>query len=292
MNLVRELSVKPLAQASLDYQRIEKAILYLQTHYLEQPDLASVSRAVHMSEYHFQRVFSRWAGISPKRFLQFLTIEHAKQHLTESRDVLEVALSSGLSSPGRLHDLFVSVEAVSPGEFKTRGAGIRIEYGFHATPFGRCLIGLTRRGICWMSFTVEASESEARREMELHWSGAECERNQESTRAAIGQIFSKVQRPEPRSLSVLLMGTNFQLKVWRALLNVPAGAVVSYGALGEMVGRRRGARAVGSAVARNPIAYLIPCHRVIRSTGVLGDYRWGEVRKRALLGWERARSAA
>ncbi len=279
-------------QAALDYQRIEKAIAYLQAHYLEQPDLATLARAVHMSEYHFQRVFSRWAGISPKRFLQFLTLEHAKQQLAESKPVLEAALESGLSSPGRLHDLFVSVEAVTPGEFKTGGRGIQIEYGFHPTRFGSCLLAVTPRGICWLSFLGDTGERESLRELRSHWSGAELVERPDSTRQVANRIFSNRAGRGNSLASLLLMGTNFQIKVWQAMLNIPAGALVSYEAIGGLIDAPRASRAIGAAIGANTIAYLIPCHRVIRKTGLVGGYRWGEARKRAILGWEAARTAA
>jgi AraC family transcriptional regulator of adaptative response/methylated-DNA-[protein]-cysteine methyltransferase len=282
----------PLTQASLDYQRIEKAITYLHTHFLEQPELADIARAVHLSEFHFQRLFTRWAGISPKRFLQFLTVEHAKRQLAEFKPVLEVALDSGLSSPGRLHDLFVSVEAVSPGEFKTRGAGIKIAHGVHPTPFGPCLLGLTQRGICWLNFLGEDKRRQSFDDMKAHWSGAEFTERPDLTAPVIGRIFSGAASELSSPLSLLVMGTNFQVKVWQALLNIPAGSVASYNSIGMLIGAARASRAIGSAVAHNAIAYLIPCHRIIRSTGVLGGYRWGETRKRAILAWEAARSAA
>src|SRR5437867_7042753 len=202
-------------QAALDYQRIEKAITFLQEHFLEQPDLATVARATHMSEYHFQRLFSRWAGLSPKRFLQFLTLEHAKEQLLSSKAVLETSLDSGLSSPGRLHDLFVSFEAVTPGEFKTRGAGIRIGYGFHPTRFGQCLLGVTSRGICWLSFVNGQGESEALRGMKSHWSGADFGKQPELTAQFAARIFPCLDGSSKAPLSVLVMGTNFQMKVWQ-----------------------------------------------------------------------------
>lgn len=277
------------ADASFDYARIEKAIGYLQSHLLEQPDLATMARAAHLSEYHFQRVFTRWAGISPKRFLQFLTLEHAKRGLADSKAVLEAALDCGLSGPGRLHDLFVSVEAVTPGEFKTRGTGLQIEYGFHPTRFGPCLLGVTRRGICWLSFASEANEREAARAMKAHWSGAGFVERPGATAPVAARIFSNLEPGRESAVGLLLMGTNFQLKVWQAMLNIPLGSVVSYQALGRLVGAPKACRAIGAAVAQNTIAYLIPCHRVIRQSGALGGYRWGESRKQAMLGWEAAR---
>ena len=285
-----DVGLAPLTQASLDYQRIERAIRYLEAHCLEQPDLAAVARAAHLSEYHFQRLFSRWAGISPKRFLQFLTLEHAKRQLAESKAVLSAALDSGLSGPGRLHDLFVAVEAVTPGEFKSRGAGIQIEYGYHPTPFGPCLLGLTQRGVCWLSFLSDRRKQATLRELKAHWRSAAFAEQPDSTGRLASLIFPRLEEAQPRPLSLLLMGTNFQIKVWRALLEIPAGAVVSYEAIGARIGASRAARAIGSAVGQNAVAYLIPCHRVIRTSGSPGGYRWGEERKRAMLAWEAART--
>lgn len=282
----------PLTQASLDYQRIGKAIAYLQANYLEQPTLETLARAAHMSEFHFQRVFSRWAGISPKRFLQFLTVEHAKRHLAESKPVLDATLDSGLSSPGRLHDLFISVEAVTPGEFKTRGEGIQIAYGFHATPFGTCLIGVTSRGVCWLSFQENGSQRAALRDMQSRWRGAQLIEQPTVTAPVAKQIFSNLDKRSKSPLSLLLMGTNFQIKVWQALLSIPFGEMTTYENIGQMMGARNSARAVGTAVGDNRIGYLIPCHRVIRKSGMLGGYHWGEPRKRAMLTWEAAKNAA
>jgi len=278
------------ASSSADYVRMEKAIAYVQTHFLAKPDLATLARAAHLSQYHFQRVFTRWTGISPKRFLQCLTLEHAKRQLAESRPVLEAALDSGLSGPGRLHDLFVTLEAVTPGEFKSRGAGIQITYGSHPTPFGLCLLGLTRRGVCWLSFTDRPGERNATREMQAHWSGASFVEEPEATARLAGRIFSGLNKGKGTSLSLLVMGTNFQIKVWQALLKIPQGTVVSYGAIGQMVGAPTASRAIGAAVGKNAIAYLIPCHRVIRKSGFLGGYRWGSPRKGAMLAWEAARA--
>jgi len=279
-------------QAALDYQRIEKAIRYLQDHFLEQPDLATIARAAHLSEYHFQRLFSRWAGISPKRFLQFLTVEHAKHRLADAKALLEVTLDSGLSSPGRLHDLFVSVEAVTPGEFKTRGAEVRIDYGLHATRFGPCLLGVTERGVCWLGFVRGQSNREAVAELKQHWTGASFAERPDVTAPVAARIFSALNGEQPSPLSLLLLGTNFQIKVWQALLKIPTGTLVSYETIGEWIGAKNSSRAIGSAVGSNTIAYLIPCHRVIRKSGLLGGYRWGEARKQAMMGWEAARKAA
>ncbi len=284
-------NVPELTQAALDYQRIAKAIAYLSDRALDQPDLTTVARAAHMSEFHFQRVFTRWAGISPKRFVQFLTVEHAKRQLLDSKPVLETALDSGLSSSGRLHDLFVSAEAATPGEFKSRGEGMRIDFGFHPSPFGPCLLGVTTRGVCWLSFLDGDDQRTAVRELKSHWSGARLHENPDATRSVAAQIFCGFKSKPNQSLSVVLLGTNFQIKVWRALLTIPTGAVTTYEQIGALVGAPRSARAIGAAVGRNAIAYLIPCHRVIRKTGTLGGYRWNEDRKRTMLGWEAAQKS-
>lgn len=285
-------NAKEKLDASYDYARIEKAIVYLQSHFLEQPNLAAVARSVHMSEFHFQRLFSRWAGVSPKRFLQFLTVEHAKGRLANAQSVLDATFDSGLSSPSRLHDLFVSVEAVTPGEFKTRGAGIRIDYGAHPTRFGTCLIGVTQRGVCWLSFIESEDTDAAVDQLMQHWSGAVLEERSDRTAPVAEQIFSTLATKKNVPLSLLLMGTNFQIKVWQALLNLPEGALATYEMIGGLIGHAQSARAIGNAVASNSIAYLIPCHRVIRKSGVWGSYRWGNARKCAMLGWEAAKTAA
>jgi AraC family transcriptional regulator of adaptative response/methylated-DNA-[protein]-cysteine methyltransferase len=219
-------------------------------------------------------------------------VEHAKRQLAESKPVLDATLDSGLSSPGRLHDLFVSVEAVTPGEYKTRGEGIQISYGFHPTPFGMCLVGVTSRGVCWLSFHENASQRTAIHDMQAHWRGAQLVDKGAATAPVVKQMFSNLDKQQKSALSLLLMGTNFQLKVWQALLRIPRGEVTTYENIGGLIGARNSARAVGSAVGDNRIAYLIPCHRVIRKSGVLGGYHWGEPRKRAMLAWEAAKSAA
>lgn len=273
-------------QSSMDYARVERAIEYLVSHHLEQPDLVTVAHHVHLSEYHFQRLFSRWAGTSPKRFLQCLTVEHAKRKLAESRPLLDVTLESGLSSPGRLHDLFVTIEALTPGEYKSRGGGLTIQYGIHATPFGACLLAVTERGICSLSFVDAGDEHEAELELKRRWSGARCEQNDEATEPIAACIFARLDHNAQPPLHLLLMGTNFQVKVWHALLQIPEGTVASYETVAERIGKPNATRAVAGAISSNPIAYLIPCHRVIRKTGVIGEYRWGSARKRAILSWE------
>jgi AraC family transcriptional regulator of adaptative response/methylated-DNA-[protein]-cysteine methyltransferase len=273
-------------QSSEDYLRIEQAILYLENHYKEQPGLEQVAAHIGLSEYHFQRLFTRWAGVSPKRFLQFLTKEGAKELLSQSENLLDTTHQVGLSSLGRLHDLFVTTEAVTPGEYKNHGEGVTIRYGIHLTPFGKCLIGLTERGICHLGF-VTGSEGEAVDSLVHEWKEARMVEDYRSTAALVGPIFdvrydTRIRQP----ITLHLRGTNFQLKVWEALLQIPAGSATTYEGLAQRIGQPNASRAVGSAVGHNPIAFLIPCHRVIRKVGDFGNYRYGELRKKALLARE------
>lgn len=275
-----------------DYRRIEQAIYYLDANYDRQPSLKEAAESVHLSEYHFQRLFTRWVGISPKRFLQYLTKEHARLLLERSNNLLDATYSSGLSSPGRLHDLFITWEAVTPGEYKKRGEGITISYGFHETPFGECLLALTPRGICGLSFVQDGDRQTALKELERRWRKALFIADQSGTADKAAEIFSFFDGHAKGNLPLHLMGTSFQLKVWEALMRVPSGMVVSYDDIAFQIGLPGAARAVGSAVGRNPVPVVIPCHRVIRKTGEIGEYRWGSPRKKALLGWEMARSQA
>ena len=279
-------------QASLDYLRIEKAISFLQSNYTRQPDLSEVARSVHLSEFHFQRLFTRWAGISPKRFLQYLTLEHAKRALKESRSVLDATFDAGLSSPGRLHDLFVTIEAMTPGEFKESGEGLTVLYGYHPTPFGECLLAITGRGICGLSFVPEGKRASVLKELRERWTGATLREAPDETQPWVDKLFSRTPARRRKPLPLILKGTNFQVKVWEALLRIPEGGVVSYESLARAVGKPSASRAVGNAVGKNPIAFIIPCHRVIRQAGVIGNYHWGAERKKALLGWEWAKTAA
>jgi AraC family transcriptional regulator, regulatory protein of adaptative response / methylated-DNA-[protein]-cysteine methyltransferase len=271
-----------------DYARVEQAIRFLEDNYQNQPDLKEIADRLNLSEYHFQRLFRRWAGISPKRFVQFLTVEHAKDLLEESRSLLTVAYETGLSSPGRLHDLFVNAEAVTPGEYKARGAGLEITYGIHDTPFGWALIGMTHRGICGLHFVQDARQEDAVAAFKQEWSAATFHENPKATQLPIDQIFVPSEKNANVPLNLFLQGTNFQLKVWEAILRIPPGYVLSYGDIARQIGQPRAAQAVGQAVGRNPIAYIIPCHRVIRRLGIAGYYHWGSARKKAMLGWEAA----
>lgn len=268
------------------YQLVAQAIAYIRSHALQQPSLTDVARQVGMSDFHFQRVFTEWAGVSPKRFLQFLTKEHAKLALRQSADVMQAAYSAGLSASSRLHDLIVSCEAVTPGEYKSMGKGLAITYGYTATPFGMAALGWTARGICYFEFLDDIAESPPPA-LAANWCNAELLRNDEAAQEWSGKIFQGT--PEPGKLHLVLRGTNFQIQVWEALLRVAPGQVVSYSQLATLAGLPHAQRAVGSALAANLVAYLIPCHRVIRESGELSHYRWGVSRKAAILAWEAAR---
>jgi AraC family transcriptional regulator of adaptative response/methylated-DNA-[protein]-cysteine methyltransferase len=271
-------------QLSEDYLRIEQAIQYLDNHFKDQPGLEELAASIGLSEFHFQRIFTRWAGVSPKRFLQFLTREGAKDLLNRSGNLLDTTHQVGLSSLGRLHDLFVTTEAVTPGEYKSHGAGVTIRYGLHPTPFGKCLIGVTEHGVCHLSF-VQTSEGDAIDALVRQWEQAQMIEDHKATALFVEPIFDLSQRGKG-SLQLHLRGTNFQLKVWEALLNIPAGAVTTYEGIASMIGSPGALRAVGTAVGHNPVAVLIPCHRVIRKTGGFGNYRYGAPRKQALLARE------
>ena len=279
-----------------DYQTVAKALQYLEENFLRQPPLDELAAHAGMSKFHFQKLFTRWAGVSPKRFLQFLTLEHAKDLLLESEPVLHTAFASGLSGPARLHDLFISTEGVTPGEFKNGGLALQITYGIHPTPFGPGLLARTDRGLCHLVFLPSsdgATKKDAVDLLQAEWPGAFLTEAPGDTAELAQAIFFPGQASPPVApLSLILKGTNYQIKVWTALLRIPPGTVTTYGGLAKALGAPKSARAVGSAVAKNQIAYLIPCHRVIRGMGAIGEYRWGAVRKKAMLGWEAAKRAS
>ncbi len=277
-------------ETNINYQRIEQAILYLEKNFQRQPELDEVAEKVHLSPFHFQRIFTEWAGISPKRFLQFLTVDFLKEKLQQTRNLVEAAESAGLSSQSRVYDLFTTLEAVTPQEYKLHGKGIQIEYGFHETPFGTCLIGATERGICWLSFvSTHGTPKEELEAMKEHWNQSVFHQNQSVTLPLIESIFGKKQLPHKFHLFV--KGTNFQVKVWEALLRLPMGGVTTYQEIARLIENPKALQAVGSAVGSNHIAYLIPCHRVIRKDGILGEYRWDAVRKKSIIGWEMSKAS-
>ncbi|PHM20386.1 MAG: 6-O-methylguanine DNA methyltransferase [Curvibacter sp. PD_MW3] len=272
-----------LPSPARQYAVVARAIDYLRANALHQPTLAEVAAAVHMSEFHLQRVFAAWAGISPKRFLQYLTKEYVSQALRTTADLLSVTEASGLSSASRLHDLMVTCEAMTPGEIKRGGAGVVLGFGCGATPFGEALVGWTARGLCYLAF-LDDDEAIRLAELASQWPAAQRERDDAQAQQWLDQVFAAT--PQRGSLHLVLRGTNFQIKVWEALLKVEPSRMVSYTQLAQLVGTPRAQRAVGSALAANTIGYLIPCHRVIRESGDFGRYRWGSERKTAMLAWE------
>ena len=272
-----------------DYERITHIIHYLEANFQDQPRLADLAAQVHLSEYHLQRLFTRWAGISPKRFLQYLSAEYAREQLQGAAPTLATAHAVGLSGGGRLHDLTLNIYAMTPGELAEGGAGLSIRYGFGDSPFGRCLVAQTIRGVCWLAFVEPDSDAPAIAEMQATWPNATYHHDKPQAEAILKIIFAG-DMSEDTALSLVVKGTNFQVRVWEALLRVPSGTLVTYGHLAQAIDAPKAARAVGSAVGQNAIAYLIPCHRVIRSTGIIGAYRWSSVRKQAMVVWEAAQN--
>lgn len=274
---------------TFNYQRIEQAILYLEKNFHHQPELGDVAEKVHLSPFHFQRLFTEWAGISPKRFLQFLTVGFLKNKLESSKSIMDAAADAGLSSQSRVYDLFTTLEGVTPQEYKLHGSGIHIDYGFHETPFGIALIGTTERGICWLSFLATDEHSGyALENMKEHWHNSIFRQRQETTKGSIDAIFHSMNRE--KKLHVFVKGTNFQIKVWEALLRLPLGEVTTYQNIAQQINSPKAMQAVGTAVGSNHIAYLIPCHRVICKNGILGEYRWDATRKKSMIGWEMAKT--
>ena len=271
----------------IDYDRIEKAITFLHNNFKSQPRLDEVAAHVGLSSYHFQKMFTKWAGVSPKKFLQFISVEYSKQLLRKSKTLSEVSDQAGLSGTGRLHDLFVSIEAMTPGEFKNGGAGLTIYYSFGKTPYGKVLIASTEKGVCHTSFIMDNEQPETI--LAQDFPNAVLIQSGNAMHDKVVQLF-QANLQEKESIQLHLKGTPFQLKVWKALLEIPAGEAKTYGNLAKGIGHPKAYRAVGSAVGQNSVAFIIPCHRVIASTGVIGNYRWGSERKIAMFGREIAQN--
>ena len=271
-----------------DYERIAQAISFITSRVTSQPTLDEIAAHLHLSPFHFQRLFCRWAGVTPKRFLQVLTLERAKQLLSESKPLLAVSDALGLSSGSRLYDHFVHLEAITPGEYKLGGLGLTIEYATHDTPFGKVFIATTPRGVCKLAFLEHTDSAAHLADLCKTWPQAVMHENPATTLAVIDAMFGEKMKLD-RALSLHVSGTNFQISVWKALLQIPPGTVTSYSQVATAIARPRSARAVGLAVGANPVAFLIPCHRVIQQNGNLGGYHWGETRKQAMHAWETAR---
>jgi AraC family transcriptional regulator of adaptative response/methylated-DNA-[protein]-cysteine methyltransferase len=273
-----------------DYSRVAEAIAFLEQNLTRQPNLSDLSAELRISPYHLQRTFRRMAGISPKRFLQFLTLESGKRLLEQPRSVLDAAYELGLSGSARLHDHFVTLEGVTPGEFRAQGGGLEIRWGVHSSVFGQVFIAKTGRGICRVSFLGSDSADAELAELRSSWPAAEISRDMPATEAIARQLFVS-GAPADGPIQLFVPGSNLQIQVWRALLRIPSDALWSYQQVAEAAGVPTACRAVGGAIAKNPIAYLIPCHRVIRKSGDFGGFRWGQARKRTLIAWDLSSSA-
>ena len=277
-------------QNDINYQRIAEAIDYIKTNFKEQPDLEKVAEQIHLSPFHFQRLFTEWAGVSPKKFLQFISVEHAKSLLKEKRATLfDAAFETGLSGTGRLHDLFIKIEGMTPGEFKNGGEALSINYSFAESPFGKILVASTVKGICYMAFADDETKTFA--ELKKLYPNAEYHQVVDMIQQNALYIFTKDWN-KLNEIKLHVKGSGFQLKVWEALLKVPVGQLTTYGSLAAQLDKPLASRAVGTAVGDNPVAFIIPCHRVIQSTGAFGNYHWGSTRKTAMIGWEAAKVAS
>jgi len=274
-----------------DYARIEKAIIFINESALSQPKLDDIAKHLHLSPDHLQRLFSRWVGVSPKKYLQILTVKRAKYLLNQNSSLLDVSHSLGLSSGSRLYDHFIKLEAVTPGEHKQRGNGVLIEYAIHSSPFGKIFIAATMRGICKLSFLYGHDIEEQLLYLKTKWPLATLQKNTEKLLPLVTALFNPTKKLNS-PLSLHVSGTNFQIHVWKALLRISPGSVCSYTQIATAIGRPRAARAVGTAMGENPAAFIIPCHRVIQQSGKLGGYRWGETRLHAIHAWETARREA
>lgn len=274
-----------------DYDRIANAIEFITKNVNKQPTLKEIADYLHLSPFHFQRLFCRWAGVTPKRYLQILTVEHAKQLLIESKPLIEISETLGLSSGSRLYDHFIHLEAVTPGKYKTKGTGLTIEYGTHQTPFGLAFVATTPKGICNLSFLDNPDINMHLNRLHHQWPKACIVKNDESTQEIISSLFNSpagTKRSNPISLHVT--GTNFQISVWKALLQIQPAELTTYSQIAAAIGHPKAARAIGQAVGANPVAFIIPCHRVIQQSGKIGGYHWGETRKHAIHAWEDARN--
>jgi AraC family transcriptional regulator, regulatory protein of adaptative response / methylated-DNA-[protein]-cysteine methyltransferase len=281
----------PLIHAS-DYDIVRRAIGYISEHWRSQPEIEAIADAAGVTPTELHHLFRRWAGLTPKAFLQALTLDHARGLLRDSASVLDASYEVGLSGPGRLHDLFVTHEAMSPGEWKSGGAGLTISYGFHPSPFGTALVMMTERGLAGLAFADAGEEATALADMRSRWPSADYVEDSARTAPLAQRIFdSKEWRPD-RPLRVVLIGTDFEVRVWETLLRIPMGRATTYSDIAAKLSAPKAARAVGAAVGKNPISFVVPCHRVLGKSGAITGYHWGLTRKRAMLGWEAGRVAA
>ena len=278
--------------AAADYEVVRRAIAYISEHWRAQPTIETIAAAAAVAPTDLHHLFRRWAGLTPKAFLQAITLDHARRLLRESASVLDAAYEVGLSGPGRLHDLFVTHEAMSPGEWKTGGEGLVISYGFHDSPFGTALIMATPRGLCGLAFADPGGEAAALADMRSRWPRARAVEDYAGTAPLAARVFSPAAWRPDRPLRVVLIGTDFEVRVWETLLAIPFGRAATYSDIAAKLGRPSAARAVGAAVGKNTISFVVPCHRVLGRSGDLCGYHWGLTRKRAMLGWEAGRMLA
>jgi AraC family transcriptional regulator of adaptative response/methylated-DNA-[protein]-cysteine methyltransferase len=273
-------------EPAADYDIVRHAIEFISEEWRDQPSLETIAEAVGLKPLALQRLFTRWAGLSPKGFLQAVTLDHARSLLADSASILDASFEVGLSGPGRLHDLFVTHEAMTPGAFKARGEGLAIRYGFHPSPFGTALVMATEHGLAGLAFADAGGEAAALADMQARWPRATYVADQAATTAYVHRIFDPATWRLDQPLRVVMIGTDFELRVWDTLLKLPLGRATTYSDIASHIGRPSAARAVGTAVGRNPISFVVPCHRVLGKSGNLCGYHWGLTRKRAILGWE------
>ncbi|HET9903671.1 MAG TPA: bifunctional helix-turn-helix domain-containing protein/methylated-DNA--[protein]-cysteine S-methyltransferase [Xanthobacteraceae bacterium] len=279
----------PPPTAAVDYDIVRRAIAFISENWRSQPDVDAIAFAAGVDATELHHLFRRWAGLTPKAFLQAITLDHARTMLRDSASVLETSYEVGLSGPGRLHDLFVTHEAMSPGEWKAGGAGLTVTYGFHPSPFGTALVMQTPRGLCGLAFADPGEEHKALEDMRRRWPRATYAESAEATQATAQRIFNPaLWRPE-RPLRIVFIGTDFEVRVWETLLKIPMGRATTYSDIAAKIGKPSAARAVGAAIGKNPVCFVVPCHRVLGRSGDLCGYHWGLTRKRAILGWEAGR---
>ncbi|MBM3527498.1 MAG: methylated-DNA--[protein]-cysteine S-methyltransferase [Alphaproteobacteria bacterium] len=282
----------PLAAASADYDVVRRALAHISKHWRSQPEIGAIAEAAGVTPSELHQLFRRWAGLTPKAFLQALTLDHARELLRSSASVLDATYEVGLSGPGRLHDLFVTHEAMSPGEWKSGGEGLTVSYGFHPCPFGSVLVMATPRGLCGLAFADAGKEKAALADMRRRWPKARYAEDSALTAPLAARVFDPKLWRADRPLRVVLIGTDFEVRVWETLMRIPLGRATTYSDIAGSIGNPKAARAVGAAVGKNPLCFVVPCHRVIGKSGELTGYHWGLTRKRALLGWEAGKAAA
>ena len=275
-----------------DYDLVKHTLAFISENWRDQPSLDTLADQAGLSPTHLQRLFTRWAGLSPKAFLQAVTLDHARGLLRDSASILDASYELGLSGPGRLHDLFVTHEGMSPGIYKAHGRGLNIEYGFHDCPFGRALILITSEGLAGLAFADHGKEKSALADMTARWPEATYVENQQATAAYAKRIFESERWKPDQPLKIVFIGSDFEIRVWETILRIPFGKASTYSDIASHIGKPKAARAVGSAVGKNPISFVVPCHRVLEKSGGLGGYHWGLTRKRAILGWEAGAMAA